>query len=156
MTPPKSPAVEALEQEKARQSQYAESELEAGLKASFPASDPVSATSTSIPTGIAPSPSQEAGFGSDAPLVDKALAATSEPGPIGATPFASSSEELEALKAEVARLRESASEIGSATVRVAKAQASDVLVDLKQRIRSKPLPAVGIAAAIGFVWGMTR
>jgi hypothetical protein len=131
MTPPKSPAVEALEQEQARQSRDVGSELEDGLKATFPASDPVSATTTSIPTGIAPSPPKEVGFGSDAPLVDKALAATRELEQTDATSFASSREELEALKAEGARLRESASEIGSATVRVAKAQASDVLEDLR-------------------------
>ncbi|MGI2033992.1 hypothetical protein ACRQ1B_16485 [Rhizobium panacihumi] len=155
MIPSKSPAVEALEQEQARQSREVGSELEDGLKATFPASDPVTATTTSIPTGIAPSPSQEVGFGSDAPLVDKALKATRELGHTDA-PFASSQEELEALKAEVGRLRESASEIGSATVRVAKAQASDLLVDLKERIRRRPLPAVGIAAVIGFVWGTMR
>ncbi|MNS43412.1 hypothetical protein D3C71_906020 [compost metagenome] len=156
MTPSISPAVETVEQKQARQSREVGSELGDGLKATFPASDPVTATITSIPTGIAPSPSNEVGFGSDAPLVDKALAATREPGHIDATPYASSRDELEALKAEVARLRESASEIGSATVRVAKAQASHVLVDLKERIRQKPLQAVGIASAIGFVWGMTR
>ncbi len=156
MTPPKSPAVEALEQEQARQSRDVGSELEDGLKSTFPASDPVSATTTSNPTGIVPSPPKEAGFGSDAPLVDKALAATREPELTDGTTFAASREELEALKAEVARLRESASEIGSATLRVAKAQAADVLVDLKERIRRKPLPAVGIAAVMGFVWGMTR
>ncbi|MGF9567595.1 hypothetical protein AAIH70_29240 [Neorhizobium sp. BT27B] len=156
MTPPKSPAVEALEQEQARLSQGTESELEASLKGSFPASDPVSATTTSVPTGIVPSLPKEVSFGSDAPLVDKALAATREPEQTDAATFASSREELEALKAEVARLRESASEIGSAAMRVAKAQASDVLVDLKERIRAKPLPAVGIAAVIGFVCGMNR
>lgn len=138
MTPPKSPAVEALEQEQARQSREVGSELEDGLKATFPASDPVTATIPSIPTGIAPSPSQEDGFGSDAPLVDKALAATREPEQTDGTTFASSREELEALKVEVGLLRESASEIGSATLRVAKAQAADVLVDLKERIRRKP------------------
>lgn len=156
MIPSKSPAVEALEQELARQSRDVGSELEDGLRATFPASNPVSATTSSIPTGIAPSPSQEIGFGSDAPLVDKALAATRESERLEGTLFASSHEELESLKAEVARLRESAGEIGSATVRVAKAQASDLLMDLEERIRSKPLPAVGIAAVIGFVWGMTR
>ncbi len=156
MTPPKSPAVEALEQEQAHQSQDAQSELDAGLKGSFPASDPVSATKTSIPIGTAPAFSPEDGNRSDAPLVDEALASTKESVEIDEPSAFSSQEELEALKAEVARLRESASEIGAATVRVAKAQASNLIAHIEKRVRSKPLPAVGIAAIIGFVWGMTR
>ncbi|TWF47807.1 hypothetical protein [Neorhizobium alkalisoli] len=155
MTPPKSPAVEALEQEQAHQSQDAQSELDAGLKGSFPASDPVSATTTSIPIGTAPAFSPDDNR-SDAPLVDEALASTKESVEIDEPSAFSSQEELEALKAEVARLRESASEIGAATVRVAKAQASDLIADIEKRVRSKPLSAVGIAAIIGFVWGMTR
>jgi hypothetical protein len=156
MEPSKSPAVEALIQDQARQSNERESDLETGLKDTFPASDPVSATITSIPTGTAPAPSQDAGDASDAPLVDKALAATRKPERIDGFPLTSSQEELDALKAEVARLRQSAAEIGSATVRVAKIQASDFVVDIRERIRRKPLPAIGIAAVIGFFWGMTR
>ncbi|AYD05175.1 hypothetical protein [Neorhizobium sp. NCHU2750] len=156
MTPSKSPAVEALEQETAQESKKHESALDVGLKDTFPASDPVSATTTSIPAGLAPPAALDRSNNSDAPLVDEALASTSEPENIGESPLLSSDEELAALKAEVARLRESASEIGSATVRVAKAQASDLIVDMAERIRRKPLPAVGIAAVIGFVWGMRR
>jgi hypothetical protein len=152
----KSPAVEAFIQEQTRQSNERGSDLEIGLKDTFPASDPVSATITSIPTGTAPAPSQDAIDALDAPLVDKALAAMREPERIDGFPLTSSQEELEALKAEVARLRESAAEIGSATVRVAKAQASDFVVDIREHIRRKPLPTVGIAAVIGFLWGMTR
>ena len=50
----KSPAVKSLEREKRRQTHDAdlrEEELEEGLEDSFPASDPVSVTSSSIPGG---------------------------------------------------------------------------------------------------------
>jgi hypothetical protein len=50
----KSPAVKSLEREKRKQNQDAdkrEEELEEGLEDTFPASDPVSVTSSSIPGG---------------------------------------------------------------------------------------------------------
>ena len=50
----KSPAVKSLEREKRKQKQdtdLSEEELEEGLEDSFPASDPVSVTSPSIPGG---------------------------------------------------------------------------------------------------------
>lgn len=52
----KSPAVRSLEREQKRQhlgsaAEEAEAELEEGLEDSFPASDPVSVTSSAIPGG---------------------------------------------------------------------------------------------------------
>jgi hypothetical protein len=50
----KSPAVKSLEREQRKQKQDAdkrEEELDEGLEDSFPASDPVSVTSSSIPGG---------------------------------------------------------------------------------------------------------
>lgn len=48
----KSPAVESLKQERARQRERtAKGELHKGLEDTFPASDPVSMTITSIPSG---------------------------------------------------------------------------------------------------------
>lgn len=46
-----SPAVESLRKEKRKRP--AKSDLDEGLKETFPGSDPVSVTSTSIPTGRA-------------------------------------------------------------------------------------------------------
>ncbi len=47
-----SPAVKSLKQEQAKQAQTSpEEQLERGLKESFPASDPVSITSPTVPTG---------------------------------------------------------------------------------------------------------
>ncbi len=156
MTPSKSPAFEALGQEKARQSEKPQSELDVALEDTFPASDPVSATTTSTPTGTVPSSSSGADKRSDAPLVDQALASMRELEETDEVPILSAQEELAALKVEVARLRVSASEIGSATVRVAKAQTSEVIEGIEKRIRAEPFPAVGIAALIGFIWGIMR
>ncbi|TIR26703.1 MAG: hypothetical protein E5X34_03460 [Mesorhizobium sp.] len=50
-SPKKTPAVRSLEHEKHREVE--EEELEEGLEDTFPASDPVSITSTSIPGGPA-------------------------------------------------------------------------------------------------------
>ncbi|RWE79768.1 hypothetical protein [Mesorhizobium sp.] len=50
-SPKKTPAVRSLEHEKHREIE--EEELEEGLEDTFPASDPVSITSTSIPGGPA-------------------------------------------------------------------------------------------------------
>ncbi len=50
----KSPAVKSLEREKRRQKQdgdLREEELDEGLEDTFPASDPVSVTSSSVPGG---------------------------------------------------------------------------------------------------------
>ncbi len=54
VTPKKSPAVRSLEREQAKAAEkgdLAEDELEEGLEDSFPASDPVSVTSTVTPGG---------------------------------------------------------------------------------------------------------
>ena len=47
----KSPAVRSLERSSASKKKLKEEELEEGLEDTFPASDPVSVTSTSIPGG---------------------------------------------------------------------------------------------------------
>ncbi len=47
--PNKSPAVKSLEREKQKHAEMNEEELEEGLEDTFPASDPVSVTSTSVP-----------------------------------------------------------------------------------------------------------
>lgn len=156
MTLSKFPAVEALEQERARTSEKPQSKRDVDPNDTLPASAPASAATTSIPAGTAPPFPTNADDSSDAPLVDEAVASARErKGPEDA-PVSSLHEELSALRTQVAQLQDSAGGIGAATVRVAKAQASDLVAGLKRRIRRKPLPAIGIAAVIGFVWGMTR
>ena len=52
MTSNKSPAVESMRREQAEQrSKSAQGQLDRGLEDSFPASDPVSTTSTAVPSG---------------------------------------------------------------------------------------------------------
>lgn len=150
-----SPAVESMKREQARQRRKGKKgELDKGLEDTFPASDPVSITRTSIPAGrtdheeaerVKAQPNE-----SEEPLVEEALdsrrAQASDFGGAG----------VRALRSEAARISESASELASGSVRVAKAQGKSFLADLEERVRESPLTAVGIVAAIAFVWGATR
>ncbi len=114
----KSPAVESLKQEQAAQRRRArKSELEKGLEDSFPASDPVSITRTTIPSGRMDT--------------DEAERVKQQPDPEAVT-----------VKQEFPG--------------VAKAKTRSFLGDLEERIKERPLLAVGIVAAIAYVWGATR
>ncbi len=96
----RSPAVESLKQEQARQRErIGKSELDKGLEDTFPASDPLSATSTSIPSG-----------------------------------------RTKTDKAE----------------RVSVADAATILGDFRIMVRERPLSAVGIVAAVAYIWGASR
>src|SRR4051812_5066891 len=80
-----------------------------------------------------------------APRVDEALAAVeSRP---AAGPDVLALEEISALKAEIARIRESASEVTSASRRLARTGTETLRDDMEARIRSRPIAAVAIAAA---------
>jgi ElaB/YqjD/DUF883 family membrane-anchored ribosome-binding protein len=90
-----------------------------------------------------------------APKVDEALAAVdNRSSDTGADALAM--DELGALRAEVARMKESALEVASASRRLASTGSAALREDLEDRIKAKPLAAVAIAAALGYVWGMTR
>jgi ElaB/YqjD/DUF883 family membrane-anchored ribosome-binding protein len=65
-------------------------------------------------------------------------------------------DELSALRSEVARLRESATEVTAASRRLARTGAIALRADLEERIRVRPMAAVGVAALLGYVWGATR
>jgi hypothetical protein len=89
-----------------------------------------------------------------APRVDEALAAIeSRP---AAGPDVLALEEISALKAEIARIKESAVEVSSTSRRLARTGAETLRDDMEARIRSRPIAAVAIAAAAGFLWGITR
>ena len=154
MNTSKSPAVVALEQERAGQQSQNPYTLIAGLEGTFPASDPVSSTMSSIPTGAALPPSTDQEAASDAPLVDIALASVREhtDGAASTTP----DEELAALRAEVHRLSESVAEIGSASVRVLRARSEDVLGHARDRIKAQPVRAVALAMLAVFLFGAVR
>lgn len=124
----KSPAVEALEAEKARPRSV--NPLNEGLEDTFPASDPLSATTTAMPSG-----SRRKAKASDAPRVDEALVSILEHRD---DPYVEPREQLAALRDEAESLRYRAAE------------------DVRGRIKANPWQAVGLAAVVGFIVGMTR
>jgi ElaB/YqjD/DUF883 family membrane-anchored ribosome-binding protein len=124
----KSPAVEALEAEQARQRSI--NPLDEGLKETFPASDPVSAATRTMP-----SDGHREASSSDAPLVDEALGSILEHRD---DPYVEPREQLAALKDEAESLRYRAAE------------------DVRSRIRGNPWQAVGLAAVVGFIVGITH
>jgi hypothetical protein len=128
-----------------------EAALDQGLKETFPASDPVSVTTTAIPTGTASPPSRTI---SGEPLVDQALSSAGRSESIA--PSLDPERELQALRTEIASLKATISEVGASSVRLARAHADDALETTRARIRARPTTAVAIAGAIGFVWGLTR
>jgi ElaB/YqjD/DUF883 family membrane-anchored ribosome-binding protein len=90
-----------------------------------------------------------------APKVDEALAAI-ERRPSGDGADALAMEEIDALRSEVTRMKESALEVAAASKRLARTGTIVLRDDLEDRIKARPLAAVAIAAALGYVWGMTR
>ncbi len=157
-----SPAVQSIKKEQAAQrNRRRKSELQEGLEDTFPASDPVAATSTAIPSGTVPPSAARRGTGSgrtdalanEFPLVEEALEATQAQED---DDFQVRPEEVRALRAEVARLKDSVLELASGTTRVAKARAQDAVSDVEERIREQPWKAIGLAAVTGFLWGLRR
>jgi ElaB/YqjD/DUF883 family membrane-anchored ribosome-binding protein len=135
-------------------------ELDKAIEDTFPASDPVSATHTSIPAGRSdveaaervkrePDPTK---LEDEFPLVDQALRSTGE----AARSSDIDREKMRALQKEAGRMAESASDLASGTARLAKAEARTFVHDLEDRIRRQPLTAVAIVAGIAFVFGATR
>jgi ElaB/YqjD/DUF883 family membrane-anchored ribosome-binding protein len=155
-----SPAVRSIKKERARQrTGEGKSQLDEGLEDTFPASDPVAATDTTVAgrAGIASGNRQSArsdALNDEFPLVEEALQSTREKADEEDTQVYPG--ELHALKAEVARLRETVTTLASGTTRVAKARAQDALDDVELRIRERPWKAVGIAAILGFFLGLRR
>ncbi|KRB49322.1 hypothetical protein ASE04_18740 [Rhizobium sp. Root708] len=159
--PKDSPAVRSMLNEQAKQRSRSKDQLDRGLEESFPASDPVSATTTSIPSGRvdADEASRLADTASvvdlsESPLVDSALAATRhEAGGGVQTP---SRDELAALRHDARRLSGSVSELAEGGAHLAKAEVQSLWSDVELEIRARPLTAMGIVAALAFLWGATR
>ncbi|NEJ23091.1 hypothetical protein GR247_23345 [Rhizobium leguminosarum] len=159
--PNESPAVQSMRKEQAEQRKRAQKgELDRGIEDTFPASDPVSATHTSIPAGRSdveaaervkrePDPTK---LEDESPLVDQALRSTGET----ARSSGVDRQAMRTLQKEAGRTAESASELASGTARLAKAEARSFVNDLEDRIRRQPLTAVAIVAGIAFVFGVTR
>ncbi|MBX5190338.1 hypothetical protein HJB86_15650 [Rhizobium sp. NZLR3b] len=162
--PNESPAVQSMRKEQAEQRKQArKGELDRGIEGTFPASDPVSATHTSIPAGRSdveaaervkrePDPTRlDEAF----PFVDQALRSTGETGGSSAGVDADRGE-MRTLQKDASRVAETASELASGTARLAKAEASSFVHEIENRIRRQPLTAVAIVAGIAFVFGATR
>jgi hypothetical protein len=155
--PKMSPAVESMKREQAAQRRRArKGDLDKGLEDTFPASDPVSITGSSIPLGRTDADEAERvknqhNFAASAPLVgapdlepdDKEAGNSNLP----------SRNEIERLESEV---EQSAPEIGAGRAGMGRSKASGVLANLEERIRERPLLAVGIAAAAAYIWSATR
>lgn len=148
MTDPKqSPAVQSLNAEKARQRSTDPDGLHKGLEDTFPASDPVSATQTSIASSIDAESAEER---EEYPLVEEALKSTGELG--GATDQG----RVHSLRRDASRLSDQASEVASGAVAAGKAEAKSVIQSVQDLVRERPLAAVGIVAAVAWIWGATR
>jgi hypothetical protein len=159
--PKNSPAVRSIEIEQAEQRERAsKGDLDTGLEDTFPASDPVSATTTAVPAGRtdadeadrvrAQSPTDE-----DFPLVEQALQSTGEASHSTGRTYARR-DNLHALRRDVDHIAETASEIASGASSLAKSEVRSFVKDLEGKIREQPIAAVAIVAALAFVFGATR
>ncbi|KWV47911.1 hypothetical protein AS026_12605 [Rhizobium altiplani] len=148
--PKDSPAVRSMQKEQAEQRRRArQGGLDQGLEDTFPASDPVSATTTGVPTGR-----------TDAKVAESVK---SEPDPYttennNGDPLnpRSIGENIRALRLDTNRLAKSVSGVASDSVGVAKARAGSFLDDVKETVRDRPITAVAVVAALAFVFGATR
>ena len=165
-----SSAVESLKlEQKQQRKRQRKGELEKGLEDTFPASDPLSATASTTATGgLTPTRPEEGPQGgalaerrsnalnevAQTEKVDEALQAIASRD--GDDPDAFAFEELTAMKAELARIKESIGEITAASGRIARTGAVALHENLEQEIRLRPWAAVGIAAVVGYVFGARR
>jgi ElaB/YqjD/DUF883 family membrane-anchored ribosome-binding protein len=152
--PKNSPAVQSMLDEQSAQREAAKKgNLETGLEDSFPASDPVSATHTSVSSGRTDVGEadriRDKREDDSYPLVDEALRSVGDAG-------RSAGGNVRALRRDAERISESAGEIASGAAGLTKAKARAFWSDIEDRVRARPLSAVGIVAALAFVWGASR
>jgi ElaB/YqjD/DUF883 family membrane-anchored ribosome-binding protein len=145
--PNKSPAVQSYNAEKARQRSAERDDLDQGLEDTFPASDPVSVTQSSVASTV---DSHAANDPDEFPLVEEALRSTGE--------FGGTEERghVQSLRRDAVRLSDHASEVASGAVAVGKAEAKSMIESVEDMVRERPLTAVGIVAAAAWIWGTTR
>lgn len=134
MPTPKSPAVTAFEIEQATKREEAD-DLDAGLQATFPASDPVSATAAGMPGGET---NRKTVGDEDTPRVDEALNAI----------LAHRNDPYVETRERAAALKEGARSLGY--------RGRDVISSARRQIRGQPMQAVALAALFGFIYGMIR
>ena len=154
----KSPAVQSLQREQASQRERGlKGALETGLEDSFPASDPVSVTHSSVSGGRADVDEAERVLleHGDEDAVDAARKSTGE----DRDAFARSdprNRNMRALRRDAAHIAETASEVVSGAKALAKAEVRGAMGGIKERIREQPIAAMAVAAALAFIFGATR
>ena len=65
-------------------------------------------------------------------------------------------QELEALRAEVDRLRGSLQEIASSSRRLASAEFDELKTAAEEKLKQNVFLSVGVAALVGYLWGRSR
>lgn len=141
--PTNSPAVRSLILEQAEQKKRGNS-LDEGLEETFPASDPVSASHTTVAL------TTDEFYGGRYPLVDEALRSVSDRGEH------EGDETVKALRQDAARFADRTSEIASGAAYVARSEVRSALSSVEGSIRSRPLTAVAIMAGLAYLFGATR
>jgi hypothetical protein len=130
-------------------------ELDRGLEATFPASDPVSVTHSAVSTGRTDISAAERVRDNDDeyPVVDESLrsAGDSDNGRENID-----TGEARGLRLDAARLSKASFEVASGAANVTKAHIGSFWSDVENKVRENPLTAVGVVAAISFLWGATR
>lgn len=162
--PHDSPAVQSMkkEQELQRESVH-KGDLDQGLEDTFPASDPVSMTSSAVSSGRADTEEAErvhrdpdlAALDEEFPLMEAALLTPGERANDGEVSEAMT-QQIRARNADVRTLSESISEISDGEIGAARVGIGDWFRNVEHTVRSRPLAAMGIVAALAFVWGATR
>jgi ElaB/YqjD/DUF883 family membrane-anchored ribosome-binding protein len=129
----RSPAARSFENEQSAAANR-QDPLDGALEDTFPASDPISAASTSIPAGTTRR-QVEVATTSGSPSVEDALQSILDH---RNDPYAAPGDRMAALKGDADSLGHRAAS------------------DIRGRIRNNPWQAIGVAAAVGFVFGLTR
>jgi hypothetical protein len=155
---PTSPAVISMKREQATQrEQGTKDELDKGLEDTFPASDPISITRSSVPAGR--TDIDEAERVRTGPAPDSGASAPEVAPPRHRSPLRSPAKnvirEIATVKPTAGRSKHAAA-ITPRSEHRAYEQAPGLLSDIKDRVRESPLLAVGIVAAIAFALGASR
>jgi len=69
---------------------------------------------------------------------------------------ADAAQQVEAIKAEIARLKQSVASIASRTSNLATNQAEVTMSEVEEVLKRNVFASVGVALLLGYVWGRTR
>jgi ElaB/YqjD/DUF883 family membrane-anchored ribosome-binding protein len=144
----------------AKRERASKGDLDTGLEDTFPASDPVSATVTTVPAGRADVDAaervrQRADDEGEFPLVDAALRSTGD-GRHSDDSVAAGGDGARALRRDIDRMAGTAAEVASGATSLAKSEVRGFVKDVEARIQERPIAAVAIVATLAFLFGATR